>query len=175
MKRNAILYGVAGLCSALIYGFFALPAYTVPILGSTGNGYENLDLVLHNMAHAGMMEQYAAIAGLVLLILAGLTFVGCAVLMLCELKVIKNETFAAFATWATRYLTRALVSFAVLQLFFNIMAGYQVFTSKTEVSVPTDPGWAMIIITFILSIVPCAVTAYVQFKAKQEKKSGENK
>lgn len=171
MKRNAILCGISALACALIYGFFALPAQTTPLGALLGNpsGYDFVDAVLKNFKLYAMMDKAAAIAGLVLLILAGVTLVISILLLLCEVKVIKNDTVRAFLIWAFRYVTSFLILAAVVQLMTNAMAGYGVGDYSTDSNlIKTKPGWAMIIISFVLAIVPCGISAYIQYKAKKE-------
>ena len=157
MNRNAILHGVTALCSALVFAFFALPYYTVSVVSQSG--YQFLDFAFKNAELADSTSTFAAVSGLLLLLVAGLTLVASVVLLLCDLNVIKNEMVTKVAAWGTLVLAGLLVVVAIMNLVGNI-----VFIGDAAGIDGVSAGWGLTIVTTLLALGACGTTAFAHFK-----------
>ena len=185
MKKEAIFHGLTALFSVLVYAFFALPFYsiTTQVLTESSvesiSGYKFLDEALKLSTRSGNMN-FAIAMGILTLILAGVVFLSAIFMLLCDFGVVKNEKVAGIAKWVVLGSAALFVLFALLNLIANsvfvakdIQANFDIGNALGGFGGATmnaTAGWALTIITLMLSVCSLALPAYEVFsKLKKQK------
>ena len=186
-KRNAILHGVGALASALVYAFFALPFYVIKItpaaasdaaaamgipVGAT-NGYKFLDMAL-KQSDGTALATFSTIMALLTLIIAGIVLVASIFALLNDFHVIKNQKVGQIADWIVFGVTILFALSCILNLIGNAcfvakdltdsFASLKLMLQPMGGTLKLTAGWALTIITTVLSLGAVATSSVAKFK-----------
>lgn len=187
MKRNIIFHSVGALCSALIFGVFALPFYTITVspeeiasgaagmgvpVGST-SGYSFLKTALKE-TDGTALAKFTTIIALVTLILAGLAFLTSVFMLLHDLNIVKSEKVAKIARWIALCSAVLLALSCILNLIGNAcfvkndlqdrLALAKTGLAALGASISTSAGWTLTVIATVLGLGTAGTSVAAKYK-----------
>lgn len=159
MKRNAILHGISAVCSVLVYAFFALPFFTIKMMGESKstNGYDFLEAALKSSGGSSLAT-FTVVISIITLVLAGVVCLASVFALLNDFNVFKNAKMEKIANWVAFGCAAVLAVSCIMLLIANasfvaedIAKPYKAMEAM-GMSVKVTAGWALTIITTVLGL-----------------------